>query len=144
MADIPVSLTSAEEYDPAALAPEEAVPPDNRPALELIHESIFDGEVLGGVYEGRPPGVQLLALTNRRLILLESTTIEGRLSLTSVPLARLTSVGYVRARDTDDLRIDQATTVAIKVLYLVYELTCRDRYVAREVHDQLTWALILE
>jgi hypothetical protein len=142
MADIPVSMTSIEEYDPNLAAPLDAVPPDNRPALELIRESIFDGEVLGGVVEGRPPGVQLLAMTNRRLILLESATVEGRLSLTSVPAARITSVGLLA--DRDDLGIGRASTVAIKVLYLVYELHCRDHISAREVHDELAWNLILD
>lgn len=144
MADIPVSMTSIEEYDPIAAAPMQDVPADNRPALELIRNSIFDGEVLGGVVEGRPPGIQLLAMTNRRIILLESSTVEGRLGLTSIPLARLTSVGYLLGKDERDLGMDRASTVAIKVLYLVYELHCADHTSAREVHDELAWGLILE
>lgn len=144
MADIPVSMTSIEEYNPIAAAPLEDVPADNRPALEMIRESIFDGEVLGGVVEGRPPGARLLAMTNRRLIFLESTTVEGRLSLTSIPNSRITSVGLLLGRDEQDLGITGARGVAIRVLNMVYELHCTDHETAREVHDELAWGLIAE
>lgn len=144
MASIPVSMTSIEEYDPEAAAPLEDVPEDNRPALELIRQSIFDGEVLGGVVEGRAPGARLLAMTNRRLIFLESTTIDGRLGLTSVPNSRITSVSLLIGRGEEDRGIERARAVAIRVMNMVYEVHCTDHESAREVHDELAWGLIAE
>jgi hypothetical protein len=91
------------------------------------------------VYQGCQDGVRLLAVTNRRLMIVEATSWEGRVALTSVPFARVTSVCFLAAEDKS---VYTATAVGIKVLNTVYELGCQGQEQAREVHDLLIWNII--
>ena len=104
-----------------------------------IRHQLFDGELLDGIYQGHPPGVRFLAMTNRRLILLETTTQPGRLAVTSTPLTRVTSVGLIPTHDTD---IEEGTILVIRVLAIIYELHLPEPTQTREIHDLLIWRLI--
>jgi hypothetical protein len=46
------------------------------------------------IFRGRPPGIELLAVTNKRLMFLDCTSYEGRVALTSAPFGRVTSVSF--------------------------------------------------
>jgi hypothetical protein len=106
--------------------------------LGAIRHRLFDGEVLDGVYRGRPPGVHVMGMTNRRLILLEETTQRGRLALTSVPLSRVTSAGILPDDEGD---LEGAHSLAIRVNPFVYDLFLRNPEEALEVHDLLVWRI---
>jgi len=112
---------------------------DHSSTLAVVNHRLFEGEALDGVYRGRPPGIGFLGVTNRRLIMLETSTDPQRLALTSVPLTRVTSVAFL---PTDAGALEQATSICVKVTHVLYELNCRDHTTAREAHDLVIWRLI--
>jgi hypothetical protein len=112
---------------------------DDRTDLGVIYDSLFDGEALDGIYRGCETGVRLLAVTNRRLLMVETTSCDDRRALTSVPYARVTSVSYLA---TAGESVASSTTVGIRVLYTLYELGCKAEDQARELHDLITWHLV--
>jgi hypothetical protein len=112
---------------------------ESRTDLAVIHDSLFDGEALDGVYRGCEAGVRLLAVTNRRLMMVETTSCDDRRALTSVPYGRVTSVCYLASSDEC---VAGSTTVGIKVLLTLYELGCKEEEQARELHDLIAWHLV--
>jgi hypothetical protein len=111
----------------------------DRTDLAVIHDSLFDGEALDGVYRGCEDGVRLLAVTNRRLMMVETTSCDDRRALTSVPYGRVTSVCYLQ---NSDACVAGSTTVGIKVMLTLYELGCKAEEQARELHDLIAWHLV--
>jgi hypothetical protein len=94
---------------------------------------------LDGIYRGCEAGVRLLAVTNRRLMMVETTSCDDRRALTSVPFGRVTSVCYLAGADET---LAGSTTVGVKVLYTLYELGCKAEEQARELHDLIAWHLV--
>jgi hypothetical protein len=136
MAQIPMSsgtLDAYQQHDP------DAVPEHSTSAMAAIHNSIFEGEVLDGVFRGSAPGIQMLGVTNRRLIMFENVSRDQHLCLTSLPLSRLGSVSFM-LQGNDNL--DTATVVVFRMMMSFFELHCRDRQDAREAHDLVVWHLI--
>lgn len=137
MAQVPMIPTASAISSPVACTPLQ----DDRPELGLIYASLFDSEQLDGVYRGSETGVRLLAVTNRRLMMVESTSQGERLALTSVPFARVTSVCYLSTSAAKS--VAAPTTVGIRVLATThYELHCRTEDQARELHDLISWHLV--
>lgn len=134
MAHIPMS-PAVDLSCPGAQAPVT----DARTDLTVIYDSLFDGEALDGVYRGCEDGVRLLAVTNRRLMMVETTSCDDRRALTSVPYGRVTSVCYLAGSDEC---VAGSTTVGVKVLLTLYELGCRAEEEARELHDLIAWHLV--
>jgi hypothetical protein len=114
---------------------------DDRTDLAMIYDSLFDGEQLDGLYRGCDKGVRLVAVTNRRLMMVETTSCEDRLAMTSVPFSRVISVSYLVSTDKS---VAYSTTVGILVQEVMYELGCRGEEQAREVHDLIAWQLVCE
>lgn len=135
MARVPMSpaaadLTCAVTQPPAA---------DTQADLGMVYDSLFDGEQLLGVYRGRETGVRLLAVTNRRLMMVETTSCERRRALTSVPFGRVTSVSYLAAEDE---ALANSTVVGLRVMGTLYELGCANEDEAHELHDLVIWHLV--
>ncbi|HEY0575974.1 MAG TPA: hypothetical protein VGD73_17875 [Pseudonocardia sp.] len=105
----------------------------------MIYDSLFDGEQLDGLYRGCDKGVRLVAVTNRRLMMVETTSCEDRLALTSVPFDRVISVCYLASVEDS---VASSTTVGILVQDLMYQLGCRGEEQARELHDLIAWQLV--
>jgi hypothetical protein len=114
---------------------------DARSDLGAIYDNLFSGEQIDGVFRGCEAGVRLVALTNRRLMMVESTSCENRLALTSVPFARVTSVCFLAPIDGS---VARSTAVGIKVLHTLYELGCQDVEQAQELHNLIIWHLICD
>ena len=135
MARVPITPTSVEL---ACAVPSEPAS-DTRTDLGVVHDSLFDGEQMLGVYRGCEEGVRLLAVTNRRVMMVETTSCTGRRALTSVPFARVTSVSYLASPDEP---VAESTTVAIRVVSTWYQLGCATEEEARELHDLIAWHLV--
>lgn len=112
---------------------------DSRTDLLAIHDNLFDGERIDGIYRGCSGGIELLAVTNRRLMVVETENWDGRTALTSMAFSQLASVSYIVPEDTP---IGDATVVGVKTRSATYELCCRTAEQAREVHDLITWNLV--
>jgi len=131
MAQVPLSSAS---LDTSAVTAH-----DGRADLSAVRNNLFDGEAIDRVYRGHGSGVQLLALTSQRIMMVERTLWEGRLALTSIPYGRVTAVSYLAE---DNQSIDIATTVGIRVASLAFELNCADAEQARQAHDLISWTLL--
>lgn len=81
---------------------------DPRADLAAIRNNLFDGEAIEQVYRGNGSGIELLAVTNLRIMLVEQTVWKGRIALTSIPYGRLTAVSFMA---DDDHPIDRAITI---------------------------------
>lgn len=135
MAHVPMSPVATD------LACAVAGPPasDTRTDLGVVHDSLFDGEQLLGVYRGCEDGVRLMAVTNRRLMLVETTSCPDRRALTSVPFGRVTSVSYLSSTDGP---VAESTTVGVRVVSTLYQLSCATEEEAQELHDLIAWHLV--
>jgi hypothetical protein len=100
----------------------EWTPEDDRADIAAIRNNVFDGERIDGVYRDCESGVRVLAVTNRRLMMVETTSWRDRVALTSVPFGRITSVGFLASPDSS---VASSTTVGIRVLAMLYELGCQ-------------------
>jgi hypothetical protein len=135
MAQVPMSSTKLDTYPVSAVAGAR----DQRADLAAVRGNLFDGEAVDRVYRGHGPGVQLLAVTSQRIMMVETSAWGGRLALTSVPFGRLTAVSFLA---DENHPIDRATTIGIRVTSLAFELVCADAEQAREAHDLISWTLI--
>ncbi len=106
-------------------------------ALDLLLQT----EQIFGVYAASGE-VSFVAVTNRRVVMVETKTYDKPV-LTSAPFSRISSVSYVLApRSTRRESIAAATTVQIKVGYTSYEVACRGKDQAHEIHDLIMWHLV--
>lgn len=131
MAQVPLSSAS---LDTSAVTAH-----DGRADLSAVRNNLFDGEAIDRVYRGHGSGVQLLALTSQRIMMVERTTWQGRLALTSIPYGRVTAVSYLAE---DNQPIDVATTIGIRVASLSFKLKCVDVDQAQQAHDLISWTLL--
>jgi hypothetical protein len=120
------------------LAPHPSASHDERVHLAAIHDTLYDGEMVHRLYRGHRGGIDLLAVTSQRIIMMERTAWDGHLALTSVPFSRVTAVSLLAQGDLD---IDQATTVGLRVTSLSFLLHCADADEAREAYDLINWPL---
>lgn len=106
---------------------------------DIVRDSIVSGEQIYGVYASESAGVAMVGITNKRVIILDTAFSGGRAALVTAPFSRVTTVSYV---STDDEPIF-SRTVAIQVGRVFYEATCRGAEQAAEVHDVISWHLML-
>ncbi|HEY2204367.1 MAG TPA: hypothetical protein VGH99_07820 [Pseudonocardia sp.] len=111
---------------------------DHRADLIAVQGNLFDGEAIHRSYRGRPPGVQLLAVTSRRLMMIEAITFKGRTALSSIPFGRVTSVHFL---STEDQPIETTRVVGIRVMTALFEFEAVDAEQAREAHDLVVWSV---
>jgi hypothetical protein len=112
---------------------------DEHSDLAAVRNNLFHSEAIDRVYRGRGSGIQLLALTGQRIMMVERTTWAGRLALTSVPYGRVSAVSLLAE---DDQPIDMATTIGIRVTSLAFELNCGNAPQAQQAHDLITWSIL--
>ena len=107
--------------------------------LETLRGNIFNGEAVDGVFRGKPPGIPLLVVTNRRLMLVERSMFDDHTALVSAPIKGVSSVSVLFGKDDS---VHTATTVGIVMLGGKHQMILSTPEEARELHDMLVWALI--
>lgn len=112
---------------------------DDGVQFDIIRDSIHTGEQIYGVYGSVSGGVGLVGVTNKRVIMLDTAFSGGRAALVTAPYSRVTTVSYV---STDDEPIF-SRTIAIQVGRVFYEITCRGEEQAAEIHDLVSWHLMV-
>jgi hypothetical protein len=132
--DIALVPLSSASLDISSIATNE-----DRADYAAVRNNVFDGESIDRVYRGHGDGVQLLALTGRRIMMVERTAWAGRLALTSIPYGRITAVSFLA---DDDHPIDAATTIGIRVTSLSFEMHCADATQASQAHDLISWTML--
>jgi hypothetical protein len=106
--------------------------------LDVIQGNVFNGEAVDGVYRGKPPGLRLLAVTNKRLMYVDDSTFEDSVAVMSAPLKSVASVGFVAGPDE---HLKDTTTVAMTIGRAKHLLVCGTQEEARQLHDTLIWAI---
>lgn len=112
---------------------------DSRAEFLAIHDNLFDGEQIDGIYRGGPGGAELVAITNRRLMIVESEIWEGRTALTSTSFSQVASVSYLAS---ENATISNSPIVGIRTRSGSCEVHCQSHEQARELHDLITWNLV--
>lgn len=107
--------------------------------LETLRGNVFNGEAVDGVFRGRPPGIPLLVVTNRRLMFVDRAMFDDHTALVSAPLKGVSSVS-VLVGEGDSVRT--AATVGIVMLGGKHQIVLATSEEARQLHDMLIWALI--
>jgi hypothetical protein len=106
--------------------------------LDVIQGNVFSGESVDGVFRGKPGGLPLLAVTNKRLMFVDDFTFEDKVAIMSVPLKGVSSVGFVAGADES---LKSTCTVGIAVAGGKHLFVCRSEEEARQLHDMLIWAI---
>src|SRR3954452_5686924 len=109
------------------------------PGIQAIRRDILEGEQIYGIFGDRRGDTALIGITNRRVLLMDTTYGDGRMALTSVPLRQIVSCSYI-APATEP--ISEATVVGIKVGRSMFEVSCNSPEEAQEVHSLIMWHLI--
>jgi hypothetical protein len=135
MANVPPRRSSLDTYPASEVVPRY----DEQAELVAVRDNLFDNETVDKVFQGRPPGVQLLAVTNQRIMMVERTTWDGRCALTSVPFGRVSAVSLL---SDDEHPIDEPVALGIRVQSLGFVMELGDAEQTREAHDLITWALL--
>ncbi len=137
MAETPMRSSEIDTYPPPESGPVGDVATD----LEAIHGNLFDGEAIDATFRGEEPGMQLLAITSRRLMMVESTTHDGYRALTSVPFGRVMTVSFLASGASP---LGASHTVGFSVMQGKYRIVCRNTEEARQAHDLLIWTITTE
>lgn len=111
---------------------------DSAAQLQVVQDSLLENEQLYGVYASTSPGIALVGVTNKRVILLDRAFPGGRVALVTVPYKGVVSVSYV---STDDEPIF-SSTIALQVGRTFYEFTCRSEQQASDVHDLISYHIL--
>jgi hypothetical protein len=109
------------------------------PGIQAIRRDILEGEQIYGIFGDRRGDTALIGITNRRVLLMDTTYGDGRMALTSVPLRQIVSCSYI-APATEP--ISEATVVGIKVGRSMFEISCNSPEEAQDVHGLIMWHLI--
>lgn len=113
---------------------------DDGVQFDVIRDSVIAGEQIYGVYASESAGIAMAGVTNRRVILLDTAFAGGRAALITAPYSRITTVSFVSAEDEPLF----SRTVAIQVGRTFYEVACRGEDQAQELHDLITWHLLVQ
>lgn len=138
VAEIPTSRMRVDDA-PLPTRAEPAALDAHSEVTQAIQDNIFNGESLDAVFRGEAGGLGLLAVTNKRLMLLDEHTFEQRTALTSVPLKGISKVSFV---PLDGETLDTTRTVGVVVGGQAHLVICPTRQEARELHDMLIWTLM--
>jgi hypothetical protein len=136
MARIPESSMHIGAKEPSGFA----IGDDERLAEELavIEGNVFNGETVDGVFRGQPGGLSLLAVTNRRIMMVDTAGFEDRCAVMSLPLKSVSGVGFLAGPDES---LMTTATVGIKMGGAKHLLICRTEDEARQLHDMIIWAI---
>jgi hypothetical protein len=136
VAQIPASSMHVGAHPPSEFVTEE---PDFADELSMMQSNVFNGEAVEGVFRGRPPGMPLLAVTNRRLMYLDGDSFEDRMALVSSPIKGVSDVAFLDGPDTE---LQYTTIVGMTVQRKKMFIVCNGQEEARQLHDMLIWSLI--
>lgn len=106
--------------------------------LAVIQGNVFNGESVDAVYRGKPPGLRLLAVTNKRLMYVDEDAYEDQVAVMSVPLKSVAAVGFVAGPDES---LQSTATVGMTIGRAKHLLVCGTGEEARQLHDMLIWAI---
>ncbi|PVY96346.1 hypothetical protein C8D89_13135 [Actinomycetospora cinnamomea] len=111
----------------------------SEPAIQAMRQDIMDGEQIYGIFGDRRGDTALIAITNRRVLMMDTVYGKGRVALTSVPLRQIVSCSYITSTTEP---ITDATVVGIKVGRSMFEVSCNSPEEAQDVHHLIMWHLI--
>ena len=136
MARIPASSMHVGAHPPS----EFRVGEDDKLAEEMavLQGNVFNGESVDGVFRGQPGGVRLLAVTNKRLMVLDESAFEDRTALISIPLKGVSGVAFLAGPGEE---METTNVVGIMMMGGKHEVICGSEDEARQLHDMLIWAI---
>lgn len=114
---------------------------DQQRQLDLIRESLQQGEQVIAVYDAIGAGTGFIGLTDRRAIIQDNSYFGKQVALISIPYRFITSVGFVS--DKSFLGKWASTSkIAIATSAKTHEVEFRGDGKARHVHDLILWKIL--
>ncbi|MBW8486777.1 PH domain-containing protein [Actinomadura parmotrematis] len=110
------------------------VPHDRSGQYKQIESGLLPGEQIIAVYDAVGTGTGFIGLTDRRVIVQDSSFVGKRVALTSVPYSKITSVSVVSDRSWTG-GFFSSGTIAIHVGTQTYEMQFRGDEKTHHVHD---------
>jgi hypothetical protein len=107
---------------------------DHKDQLKQIQSGLLDGEEIIAVYDAVGAGTGFIGLTNRRVIVQDTSFVGKRVAITSVPYSKVTSISVVSNKSWAGAFFSTGT-IAINVGTHTYEVEFRGHQKAHHVHN---------
>ena len=107
---------------------------DNKGQLQQIESGLLEGEQIIAVYDAVGVGTGFIGLTDRRVIVQDTSFVGKKVALTSIPYARITSISVVSDRSWGGAFFS-SSAIAIHVGTHTYEVEFRGDQKAHHVHN---------
>ncbi|HLU46052.1 MAG TPA: PH domain-containing protein [Natronosporangium sp.] len=112
-----------------------ATPPHDRPdQLQQIQSGLMEGERILAVYDAIGVGTGFIGLTDRRVILQDTSFVGKKVAITSIPYSRITSVSVVSNKSWAGSFFSTGS-IAIHVGPRTYEVDFRGTEKSQYVHN---------
>ncbi|MFI0357127.1 PH domain-containing protein [Actinomadura sp. 9N407] len=113
------------------------VPHDRSGQLKQIESGLLPGEQIIAVYDAVGAGTGFIGLTNRRVIVQDTSFVGKRVAITSIPYAKISSVSVVSNKSWAGSFFSSGA-IAIHVGTQLYEVEFRGEEKTHHVHNVIT------
>lgn len=110
------------------------IPHDRSDQLEQIQSGLLPGEQVIAVYDAVGTGTGFIGLTDRRVIIQDTSFVGKKVAITSIPYARITSVSVVSNKSWAGSFFSSGA-IAIHVGPATYEVEFRGEHKSHHVHN---------
>jgi hypothetical protein len=110
------------------------VPFDRKDQFQQIRTGLLEGEEIIAVYDAVGIGTGFLGLTDRRVIVQDTSFVGKRVALTSIPYSKITSVSVVSNKSWAGSFFSSGA-IAIHVGTQTYEVEFRGTEKSHHVHN---------
>ncbi|MEW2353771.1 PH domain-containing protein [Spirillospora sp. NPDC029432] len=113
------------------------IPHDRSGQLKQIESGLLPGEQIIAVYDAVGTGTGFIGLTNRRVIVQDTSFVGKRVAITSIPYSRISSVSVVSNKSWAGSFFSSGA-IAIHVGTQIYEVEFRGEEKTHHVHNVIT------
>lgn len=107
---------------------------DRKDQLKQVEESLLDGEQVLAVYDAIGVGTGFIAMTNKRVVILNKSFVGKKTALTSVPYSKISSVSVTSNRSLAGQYFSSGQ-IAIHVGQQIYEVEFRGDKKTHHTHQ---------
>src|SRR3954468_17485641 len=111
-----------------------APPHDKQDQFEAVQAGLLSGENVLAVFDSKGGGTGFLGLTNRRVILQDTSFVGKKTALTSIPYGRINAVSFVSDKSILG-SFASSSGIAISAGGQTYEAEFRGHDKAKYAHD---------
>jgi hypothetical protein len=114
---------------------------DKKDQLQQVRDGLLEGETVYAVYDAVGAGTGFLGITDRRVILQDTSFVGKRVAITSIPYSRVTSVSVVSDRSWGGAFFS-SSSIAITTSHSSHEVEFRGTDKAHHAHNLILWHMV--